>query len=72
MTGPIRQILVNGQPTSGYLDDTHVWGGGGLLTGSPRASDGHARYLQNEAAAAARRDAAMEKLAAVIFAPREA
>ena len=71
MTGPIRQILVNGEPTSGRFDDTHVWGAGGILTGAPTVPDGHTRYLQNEAAAAVRRDAAMEKLAAVIFAPRE-
>jgi hypothetical protein len=33
VSGPIRQILVNGKPTPGRLDDTHVWGAGGLLTG---------------------------------------
>lgn len=71
MTGPVRQILMNGAPTSGRFDDTHVWGAGGLITAAPIATDGHARYLQNEAAAAAARDAAMEVIAARIFAPRE-
>ena len=36
MSGPVRQILVNGEPTNGRFDDTHVWGAGGLLTGDAR------------------------------------
>ncbi len=73
MSGRVRQILVDGQPTSGRMDDTHVWGAGGLLTGSmhtPPAgvTPGHARFLWNELHAVAARDAAMEELAARIFA----
>jgi hypothetical protein len=33
VSGRVRQILVNGKPTPGRMDDTHVWGAGGLLTG---------------------------------------
>ncbi|MEI6451836.1 MAG: hypothetical protein WCP98_18075 [Actinomycetes bacterium] len=72
MTGRIRQILVDGAPTTGRMDDTHIWGAGGLLTGAPgsgldAATDGHTRYLWNELHAYAARDAAMEELAARIF-----
>lgn len=67
MSGPIRQILVDGKPTTGRMDDTHIWGAGGLLTGAP-SSGGAARYAGAEAAAAERRDAEAERLAAVIYA----
>ena len=36
MSGRERQILVDGKPTTGRFDDTHVWGAGGLLTGDAR------------------------------------
>ena len=67
MTGRIRQILVDGAPTTGRMDDTHIWGAGGLLGAAPTATDGHARYLAAEAAAAIARDAAGEALARRIF-----
>jgi hypothetical protein len=36
VSGPLRRVLVNGEPTDVHLDDTHLYGGGELLTGAAR------------------------------------
>ena len=31
VSGPLRQLLVDGKPTAVYMDDVNIYGGGGLL-----------------------------------------
>lgn len=54
MSGPLRRVLVNGEPTRVYIDDTHLYGGGELLTGdaTPAEVRGPLEGLEDRAEAA--------------------